>query len=207
MEEKFDKYKKAVSHLKSSDKILSDVIDNIGECKINYNGREAFDTLASSIISQQLSAKAAHAIKCRLLNNLRVKRPLRPKHIDISSHSNIRKAGLSDAKAKYLKNLAKVFISREISIRNLKEMEDEEVVMSLTAYPGIGRWTAEMFLIFALGREDIFSISDAGLRRAVRIIYGLKAKPLDEEFYEITNIWRPYRSIGSWYLWRYLDER
>ena len=85
-------------------------------------------------------------------------------------------------------------------------MDDEQVIASLTTFPGIGRWTAEMFLIFVLGREDVFALSDAGLRRSIKKIYKLKEKPLDDEFLKISNSWRPYRSIASWYLWRYIDE-
>ncbi len=206
MKKNLNNYKKALKHLRSTDAILSKVIVSIGQCKINHNSRDAFDTLASSIISQQLSVKAANTIKRRLLKNLNIKRPLRPKHINNASHAKIKMAGLSEAKAKYIKNLAKVFIEKKISIKKLKAMDDDEVVTSLTTFPGIGRWTAEMFLIFVLGREDIFALSDAGLRRSIKKIYGLKEKPLDDEFLKITSSWQPYRSIASWYLWRYIDD-
>tara|TARA_B100000686_G_C16713433_1_gene930567 strand:- start:852 stop:1472 length:621 start_codon:yes stop_codon:yes gene_type:complete len=206
MRQKLKNDKKAIKHLRSTDKFLSKVIVSVGECKINHTSRDAFDTLASSIISQQLSAKAANTIKRRLLKNLNIKRPLRPKHINNASYTRIKMAGLSDAKAKYIKNLAKVFIEKKISIKKLKEMDDEEVIASLTTFPGVGRWTAEMFLIFVLGRKDVFALSDAGLRRSIKKVYGLKEKPLEDEFIKISNSWRPYRSIASWYLWRYIDN-
>ena len=206
MKQKIKTYKEAIKHLRSTDIILSKVIVSVGQCKINHTSRDAFDTLASSIISQQLSVKAANTIKRRLLKALNIHRPLRPKHINNASHARIRMAGLSEAKAKYIKNLAKVFIEKKISIKKLKGMDDEKVIASLTTFPGIGRWTAEMFLIFVLGREDVFALSDAGLRRSIKTIYKLKEKPLDDEFLKISSSWRPYRSIASWYLWRYIDK-
>ena len=195
----------AISYLKKQDKILKNVIDKIGYCSLDHTEREPFDTLASSIISQQLSIKAANTIKNRILESIEITRPLQPESFAGISVEQLRACGLSNAKSNYLILLGKNIINNDLNLDELKQMDDEEVIKELSKQPGIGRWTSEMFLIFCLGREDVLSLTDVGLRRATMGIYKLDRKPTDSEFIKIAKNWKPFRSIASWYLWRFID--
>ena len=122
-----------------------------------------------------------------------------PKRIHDTPVEIFRAAGLSQAKAKYLKELARRVLSKELDFSKLKDKTDEEVINNLIALPGIGRWTSEMFLIFGLKRQNVIALDDAGLRRAVKLLY-------EEELETCQDRWQPYRSIASWYLWQHLDS-
>ena len=198
-------HENAISYLKKQDKILKNVIDKIGYCALDHTEREPFDTLASSIISQQLSIKAANTIKNRILESIEITRPLQPESFAGISVEQLRTCGLSKAKSNYLILLGKNIINNDLNLDELKQMDDEEVIKELSKQPGIGRWTSEMFLIFCLGREDVLSLADVGLRRAAMGIYKLDRKPTDSEFIKIAKNWKPFRSIASWYLWRFID--
>tara|TARA_B100001964_G_C14144414_1_gene558999 strand:+ start:461 stop:1063 length:603 start_codon:yes stop_codon:yes gene_type:complete len=199
------KYQKAVSHIKNNDIILGKVINSIGKCTLSYTSRDPFDVLVSSIISQQLSANAAKTIKNRLLGISGNDIKFDPKKILQKTETEIKKAGLSKNKTKYIKELAKSVGSGKLNFRKLTAGGDQMVIDTLVNQPGIGPWTAEMFLIFSLGRLDVLSLGDAGLKRAVKNIYGFKKNVTNKELVELGNCWKPYRSIASWYLWRSLD--
>ncbi len=195
---------KAVRHLKSADKILSDLIIKQGACQIKTSLDNPFHALANSIISQQISARAARAIKGRLFDLIGDDR-MTPEKILKLYPKNWRAIGLSRPKAKYIRELALAVRKGDLDFPSIPNSEDEIVIEKLTAFSGIGRWTAEMFLIFGLGRPDVLSTNDAGLRRGFRIIYGLQDIPSADEMLSISEPWRPYRSVASWYLWRVVD--
>ncbi len=196
--------RKATRHLKSSDRALSALIKKHGPCTITPSLDNPFHALTSSIISQQLSAHAARAIKARLFDLLGIER-FTPEGILKMSAKGARAAGLSRAKIKYIRGLALAFRDGEFDFTSIPKCEDEEVIAKLTAFPGIGRWTAEMFLIFGLGRPDVLSTNDAGLKKGFKLTYNLPQTPSADEMISIGEPWRPYRSVASWYLWRVVD--
>jgi len=161
--------------------------------------------LASSIVSQQLSAKAAKTIKGRVLKLTGSKSSLKAKNILNVDVQQLREAGLSSAKASYILSLAENITSGKLDLDNLENKDENDICEILISQKGIGNWTAEMFMIFALGKTDVLSTGDAGLIRAAQLVYELKEKPKPEEFTKIAEKWRPYRSIASWYLWRAID--
>ncbi len=192
-------------HLRASDPRLGRLIEAHGPCTIGLKHRDPFHVLCSSIISQQLSIKAADTIQARVAVATGASRKLTPAHLIASDHEQLRACGLSNAKAKWLMALAEATASGELSFAKLKKMDDEAAIARLDALPGIGRWTAEMFLIFALGRLDVFSLGDVGLRNGMNRLHNGGAKLDDAATLAITARWAPYRSIGSWYLWRIAD--
>ncbi|HSB49750.1 MAG TPA: hypothetical protein VLC72_00265, partial [Nitrosopumilaceae archaeon] len=134
--------------------------------------------------------------------------PTFPKPIDVlqTKSTKLRSVGLSKMKITYLKDLAKKIEDDEIRIKALSKMTDEEVIAHLTRVKGIGRWTAEMFLIFSLGRQDVFPVGDLGLRKGVQKAFSLQELPNPKEVEEIGMRWKPYRSVATWYLWKSLQN-
>lgn len=153
----------------------------------------------SSIISQQISVKAARAIRSRV-EALVDGHPL-PDRILALDQDTLRAAGLSNSKVRYLKDLAERVAGEDLNLDNLRHLSDDEVIAELTQVKGIGRWTAEMFLIFSLGRPDILPVDDLGLRAGIKRLHGLDHLPNADECRALAAPWRPYRSLGTWYLW------
>lgn len=168
-----------------------------GPCPLAAREFLPFQTLATSIISQQLSAKAADTIKRRVLETIP---SFTPAGFLGVSFDGLRNAGLSAAKTRYIIELAHRVSDGRLNLDALMLWADEDVITALTEIPGIGRWTAEMFLIFGLRRPDVLALGDAGLQRAARLLYGA-----DVELKGVGQAWRPYCSVASWYLWRHLD--
>jgi DNA-3-methyladenine glycosylase II len=160
--------------------------------------------LVEAIITQQLSAKAADSISARF-RAIYGKFP-KPADVIETSDAKLRKAGLSYMKVSYIKDLSKKIESKEIRLAYMRNLSDEEVIVQLTQVKGIGRWTAEMFLIFSLGRLDVLPVGDLGLRKGIRNLYSLEELPEKEQIECIAEKWRPYRSVATWYLWRSQDE-
>lgn len=196
--------RKALRHLESSDRALSSLILKHGPCTITPALDNPFHALASSIISQQISAHAARAIKGRLFDLLGTQVFTSQNVLTISAKSS-KAAGLSRPKFEYLRGLALAVRNGELDFSSIAKWEDEEVIAKLISFSGIGRWTAEMFLIFGLGRPDVLSVNDAGLKRGFKVAYNLQQAPSADEMISISEPWRPYRSVGSWYLWRVVD--
>lgn len=196
--------RKAMKHLESSDRVLSALIKEHGPCTLAPALDNPFHALVSSVISQQLSAHAARAIKGRMFGLLGTEY-FTPEGILEMSLKHYRTAGLSRAKIKYILELALAVKNGEIDLSSLAGFEDEEVISKLVTLSGVGRWTSEMFLIFGLGRPDVLSVNDAGLKRAFRLAYKLRQMPSADEMISIGETWRPYRSVASWYLWRVVD--
>ncbi|MEI6578852.1 MAG: DNA-3-methyladenine glycosylase 2 family protein [Eubacteriales bacterium] len=166
---------------------------------------DCFASLTASIVGQQLSGKVADVIYARVnkLCNLNIN----PRIILELPVEKIRKAGLSYSKINYLKNLASAVEDKSIIFENIDALTNEEIIAMLTAVKGIGQWTAEMFLIFTLGREDVFSAGDGGLQRAVCQIYGIEEKPTKKQLEDISGNWKPYRTYASLYLWDTLNKK
>ncbi|MBU1292812.1 DNA-3-methyladenine glycosylase 2 family protein [Patescibacteria group bacterium] len=163
-----------------------------------------FAELASSVTGQQLSTKAADTIWQRLV--LACKGEVTPEAISKLRVPTLRKAGLSAAKGKTLKELAKAVQAKELDLSLLKKLPEEEAIIQLSSVWGIGRWTAEMFLMFALHREDVFSPGDLGLRRSIEQLYGLEKDVHQKELEAISVLWSPHRTFASRVLWRVRDD-
>jgi DNA-3-methyladenine glycosylase II len=196
--------RRAIRHLKSSDRVLAGLIDVHGTCTIEPALSHPFHALVSSIISQQISAGAARAIKRKMSDLLGINL-FTPEGILKMSPGDYRNAGLSRAKTEYIRGLSLAVKKGQLDFSSFGECGEEEVISRLVALSGIGRWTAEMFLIFGLGRPDILSVSDTGLKRAFRLVYNLRQMPSADEMISIGEPWKPYRSVASWYLWRVID--
>jgi DNA-3-methyladenine glycosylase II len=192
-------YAKARRHLSRRDARLKQIIARVGRCTLQTNA-DHFGLLARSIISQQISTRAALAIHGRLCE--RVGTRIRPTAILKASDDELRGVGLSAAKVLSMRDLAQRCVDGEIRLKTLADMDDEEVIEQLTPVRGIGRWTAEMFLIFGLGRLDVLPVTDFGLRNGLRREHALPELPNRATLQELTAAWTPYRSIGTWYIWR-----
>ncbi len=175
-----------------------------GRCPLAEREFEPFHMLANSIISQQLSTKAAATIKQRV--GVLVGVPFQTSRVLSTSIEKLRGAGLSQAKTRYIHELAAHVNDGRLEFHKITSLPDESVIEKLVVVPGIGRWTAEMFLLFGLKRLDVLAVGDAGLQRAARILYGKKRKS-ETLLARVAEAWRPYRSIASWYLWRSLESR
>ncbi len=192
----------AVKHLRK-DRKLAKIIDHIGDYNLTLT-KNPYQSLVEAIITQQLSGKAADSISKRF----REIYGRFPKPIDVLKTSDVklRKAGLSGMKVKYIKDLSKRIDSKELKLGSLKNLADEEIVEELIQVKGIGRWTAEMFLIFSLGRLDVLPVGDLGLRKGVQRLHSLSELPEGEEIERIAEKWRPYRTVATWYLWKSLSQ-
>jgi DNA-3-methyladenine glycosylase II len=199
----------AVEHLRAADDTLRGIIDERGP--LDHEGRmrgrptDAYGALLRSIVGQQLSTKAARSIYTRLTEQFDGRAPT-PQELLDADPEVVRSAGLSRPKVKYLRSLAEHVVSGELELDRLHELPDEDVTREVTAVKGLGQWTADMFLIFHLGRPDVLPVGDLGVRRAVERAYGLESLPDAETLERLGERWRPYRSLASLYLWESLDN-
>jgi DNA-3-methyladenine glycosylase II len=198
-----DRIAEAERFLGSRDPVLSRLIDQHGPCTLRPQ-TPYFPVMVETVVSQQLSTKAARSIYHRLVDVVGRRFP-RPVDIKRLSDDKLREIGFSRSKTQYIKNVAELFGSRRAGPRTFRCMTDEQVAAMLTSVKGIGDWSAHMFLIFALGRLDVFPIGDLGLRNALVRAYGLR-KPSLARLEKIGDIWRPYRTVGTWYLWESYDN-
>jgi len=194
----------AVQYLCKVDSNLEKIIKIVGKYSINIRN-DPFQSLVESIIYQQLAGKAANAIYNRFINYYNNKQ-ITPTLILNSHNDNLKKVGLSNRKIDYLKDLALHVYDGRINLEELPKMNDEEIINKLVNVKGIGRWTSEMFLIFSLGRQDILPVTDLAVRKAIQKIYSLSELPKPNIMMEIAKPWRPYRSIATWYLWKFLSN-
>ncbi len=193
----------AIKHLCRADPIMKAMIAEVGPCTFRPQ-RDRFRMLAGSIISQQISTGAARSIKMKL-NELVGADGLTPANLSRYSPAQLRAAGVSPQKARYLLDLAAKVHDSEINLQHIGRYSDEKIIEQLTVVKGIGKWTAQMFLIFSLGRPDVFPHDDLGVRSAIRNRYGLDELPDVTTSTAIASKWRPHASIASWYCWRSLD--
>lgn len=192
----------AVAHLRAADARLAGVIDRVGPIEASLEP-ELWWALVDSICSQQLSVKAATTILGRVAALGAQGRP-GPAEVLALPEEALRGAGLSGAKTRYVRDLAARWLDGSLPHARIPTMPDDEVVAALTQVRGIGVWTAEMVLIFALGRPDVLPVGDLGIRVAAQRLYDLPERPGPEELRRIAEPWRPYRTLASRYLWRSL---
>jgi DNA-3-methyladenine glycosylase II len=197
--------RKAINHLKQADPVMAAIIDQAGPYRIAYR-EPVFQTLVRSIVYQQLSGKAALTIFNRLADAAKAD-PMTPEAILKLRPQRLRALGLSQQKANYIRELARLTRDGEIDFARLPELDDVEIIQTLTRVKGVGVWTVHMFLIFALRRPDVLPVGDLGVRAAIKKHYALPELPKPAEMERIAAPWRPYCSVASWYLWRSLDNQ
>lgn len=199
-------YARARRALLRRDPTLASIIRNHGPCALaDMPVRDPFTALVRAITYQQLSTSAATTIFNRLLALIPNGSSLAPEHLMVLSDTDLRSSGYSRQKIGYIRDLCEKTTAGTIRLHALAEMNDEEVITELTRIRGIGRWSAEMLLIFTLKRPDVFPVDDFGILKAIRLAYRLRKPPTVARLQKIAEPWRPYRSVACWYLWRSLD--
>ena len=200
--------RRAAVELSQADSVMGSVIERVGRCELSLaKRRNYFRALVETIIYQQLAGKAAAAILARFRALYPSGRFPTAEEIAATSDLRLRSAGLSPQKISYIRDLSARVLDGSFHLRSLVSMEDEAVVEHLTQVKGIGRWTAEMFLIFTLGRRDVLPLNDLGILKAVQRAYGFNRLPAARTLERIGRKWRPHRSIASWYLWASVDNK
>jgi DNA-3-methyladenine glycosylase II len=197
----------AAQHLAKHDPVLKPVIARAGLAKLephtNYYG-----ALVSSIVSQQLSVKAADAIEKRFLNLFDGQFPS-PEQILSVSVEQLRAIGFSNAKGRYVHDLAEHILAGKITFDRLPQQSNQEIIDELTDVKGIGEWTVHMFLLFCVGRLNVLPVGDLGIKNGIRALYGFNELPTPQQITELAqqNNWAPYESVASWYVWHSLDNK
>ena len=202
---------KARRELAAADPAMAALIERVGESDLETRLQrrseerpaDAYGALLRAIVGQQLSTKAARTIYLRVLDLFDGSTPA-PERLLEASEEDLRGAGLSGRKVEYIRDLASHVLSGELELDRLDELSDEEAISEIVAVRGLGRWTAEMFLLFHLKRPDVLSGGDLGIRKAVQVEYGLDEMPAPERVVKIGEPWRPHRSLASLYLWESL---
>ena len=197
----FNYGEKELEYLRMKDKKLGALFDELGYLKREVSP-DIFGSLVESVISQQISDKAAVSIHGRL----KAMTEINAEKIYAIPACEIQKCGVSARKAEYIKNIAEAVISKEVDAGKMRTMSDSEIIGKLTAIKGVGVWTAEMMLIFSFERPDVISYGDLGIRRNMMKLYGLKDLP-KEKFARYAKRYSPYATIASFYLWAMTDER
>jgi DNA-3-methyladenine glycosylase II len=188
----------AITYLRAADAVMDTLITAVGPCELAPSGG-GFHELADAIVSQQISIQAAAAIWKRLEAALGV---VTPQQVVATEDAVLRAAGLSGQKVRYLRDLAEHVAAGRLDLADLHALDDDAAIAQLVAVKGIGRWAAEIYLLFGLGRPDILPADDLGLRYAVQQFYGFSEPPKAPEVRTVGERWRPHRSVASWYLWR-----
>jgi DNA-3-methyladenine glycosylase II len=197
-------YARARRLLARRDPVLRDIMRAHGKCGLGEAQHvDPFGALLKAIVSQQLSTKAAATIHARLVALLDGEPT--PAGVAAASDAQLRAVGLSGQKLAYMRDLSAKVLDGTLALRELDAMTDDEVIAALTTVKGIGRWTAEMFLMFRLKRPDVLPVGDLGIVKAVQRAYRLRTVPTPQRLNQIGETWRPYRSIACWYLWRSLE--
>ena len=200
-------YKSARRYLMKADPTLGRIIKKVGPCKLHAVApRDPFEALAMSIASQQLSTKAADTIFRRFCDLFPPDRKPTPERVMTMTDEEIRACGFSRPKVGFIKDLAGHVLDGRLDLAGLKKHPDDEVMRQLVAVKGIGRWTAEIFLMFRLGRPDILPADDLGLMNAVHRAYKLRKRPDAKRLRKLGETWKPHRSVAAWYLWASLNN-
>jgi DNA-3-methyladenine glycosylase II len=194
-------WQRATRELRSADPVLGALIPRHKGLTLASRG-DAFQTLARSIVGQQISVKAAQSVWERFAAAVG---DMQPQRVLRLSETQLRGCGLSGQKVKYLSDLSARFAGGTIDVARWHAMDDEALIVDLTQVKGIGRWTAEMFLIFYLTRPDVLPLGDLGLQRALRLHYNKGRKLSERRIATLSALWTPWRSAATWYLWRSLD--
>jgi 3-methyladenine DNA glycosylase/8-oxoguanine DNA glycosylase len=196
--------RKAILHLKKNDPVLRSIIEQVGPYRIEYSPAE-FETLARSIVNQQLSGKVAMIMYGRLEAACRGK--VTAKAVLRLPVEDLRGFGLSKQKTAYIRDLAEKTVAGEIDFAKLQALPDEVVMEKLTSIKGIGPWTVHMFLMFGLQRHNVMPTGDLGIRVAIKKAYRFEELPKPTEIDRMAEKWHPYCSVASWYLWRSLEDK
>lgn len=191
----------ACRHLSRADSKLRELISRIGSCEASLRP-DPYPALLRSIIGQQLSTTVARVIWERFVQL----GATHPKAVAAISDEALRRAGLSRQKIAYVRSLSDAILNGTVALDKLQEMDDEAIISQLTAVKGVGRWTVEMFLIFSLGRPDVWSLGDLGLKKGVMLLDGLNSMPTPREMSSRAEIWRPFRTVAALYLWQSLES-
>jgi DNA-3-methyladenine glycosylase II len=185
---------------------LGALIKRVGRCRLpDARTYDPFGALVRAILSQQLSGKAADTIHGRVLALVGGPTGLLPSALLAVDPPALRLAGVSGPKTSYLRDLAERVHDGRLNLAALEGLSDEDVIAAITAVKGLGRWSAEMFLIFRLNRPDVFPVADLGIVKGVQKLFGMKRRPKPRTMERLAEPWRPYRSIAAWYLWRLHD--
>ena len=203
MTQKLPNTKQILTHFETKDPIMAAVIRKAGVFQLSRN-RNYFLVLCKAIIAQQISTKAAESITRRFQALFTAQNPT-PKEVVRISKLKLRNVGLSGQKVKYLKDLGARFLDGSIRPHRLIYQNNEEVIKTLTSVYGIGRWTAEMFLIFSLNRIDILPLGDLGLKAGIKKIYNMRSLPSPKKMLALGKKWHPMETVGTWYAWRIQD--
>lgn len=200
------RHARAIAHLSAVDPVLGKWIAQAGPCALaRGRGGTHFAALARSIVYQQLSGKAAGTIHARF-EALYGGRSPEPHEVARTSHETLRGVGLSVRKAEYLQGLARDVLSGVVPVDRLEALDDRGVIDALTKVRGVGEWTAQMFLMFRLGRPDVLPVLDLGVQTAIKRLYNLRKHPTPDRVAKVGAKWAPYRTVASWYLWRVVDN-
>jgi len=194
----------AVRHLKRADPVLEQAIEKVGPLRLPRIP-DRFGALVRAILHQQLAVKAAQSITrrfCQLYGPGEGRLP-KPEELLRTPRRRLRSAGVSPQKMRYLRDLAVKAANGNLRLDRLGRMNDEDVIAALTEVKGIGRWTAEMFLIFSLNRPDVWAVDDLGLQLAVKNLYRLRRHPSETKMRALAEPWRPWRTAAAWYLWQW----
>lgn len=195
-----DIWRPAVAHLRDADRVMAQLIGRVGPCTLRPR-KDYFIALCQAIFAQQVSTAVATVLFGRFRKLFAGGRPA-PKGVLELGDEQLQAVGLSRQKRGYIRDLSARFASGEIPTRRFARMSDEEIIQSLLPIKGVGRWTAEMFLIFVLNRPDLLPVDDLGVRKSVQRFYELPELPEAQRVIEIGEAWRPWRTIATWYLWR-----
>jgi DNA-3-methyladenine glycosylase II len=199
-------HRKSIRHLKRADPILAEVIEAVGPCRMELRTDGThFQALTRSIVFQQLSGKAAGTILSRF-NDLYADRSPTPEQVLATSDDQLRSVGLSRQKIGYMRDLASKVASGELPLDRVEQMDDDDLIVHLVQVKGIGRWTAQMFLMFRLGRPNVLPELDLGIQNAIKKAYRKRKRPMPKDVKKIGAKWSPYASVACWYLWRSLDN-
>ena len=200
------RHAKALAYLRAADPVLGAWIDQAGPCGwTRLSDGTHFDHIARSIVYQQLSGAAASTIHGRMLALYDGRNPT-PAELVRTADEKLRAVGLSGRKVEYIKDLARRTHAGSLAVERIHEMDDAEVIETLTSVRGIGQWTAQMVLMFRLGRPDVLPVLDLGVQKAIKLLYRLRAHPTPERVAKIGARWAPHRTVASWYLWRRVDN-
>jgi DNA-3-methyladenine glycosylase II len=191
----------AVRELASRDPVIRTLVERHQGLGLRSRG-DAFSTLARAIVGQQISVKAAQSVWDRVIGEVGT---MAPANVAAATSERLRTCGLSNQKCAYLGDLAERFASGRLEPARWDALDDEALIAELTQVKGIGRWTAEMFLIFYMARPDVFPLDDIGLQRAMRLHYNAGRALTEAKMKRIGKTWAPWRSVGTWYMWRSLD--
>lgn len=195
-----DETARALRHLRRRDPVLKEVIRAVGPFRLKRQTNR-YEALLRSIIAQQISSRAAHSIYTRLHHTIGAKR-LTPQLIGGLPDEAIRGVGISPQKLRYVRDLTERVLSGTLPLHSLHRLSDEDVIAELIAVKGIGVWTAQMFLMFSLGRADVLPHGDLGIQSAMKRLYELETLPSRETCHRVAEPWRPYATYACWYLWR-----